>query len=71
MTLFRIVCLLKFAAYIQIHSRLVFIMKANTKNLDKTPPRSLTWEQCDLGPYCLQYSQPKYKADERADDNYN
>ena len=38
------------AAYIQVHCRLDFIMKANTMN---------PWEQSDLGPYCLQYRQHK------------
>ena len=38
------------AAYIQVHIiRLDFIMEANIMNLH--------WEQANLGPYCLQYTQ--------------
>ena len=38
------------AAYIIVHSKLDFIMEADTMNPDQTAP----WEQSDLGTYCLQ-----------------
>ena len=38
-------------AYIQVHFRLDFFMKANHMNPDQTG----VVEQSDLGPYCLQY----------------
>ena len=40
-----IVCFLSLIHYIQVHSRLDFIMKANTMNPDQTAPE----EQSDLG----------------------
>ena len=43
------------AAYIQVHFRLDFFMKANSIDPDQTAPK----EQSDLGPYCLQYRLPK------------
>ena len=44
------------AAYIQIHFKLDFFMKANTMNREI---RVLPREQSYLGPYCLQYRLPK------------
>ena len=51
-----VICLLHYAAYIQMHSRLILSWKQTLWTLI----RLLLMEQSNPGPYCLQYRPLKY-----------